>query len=41
MNQGLLTEPVFTADLKAGAAGSYDFGFVDPDKYNGDIAYVP
>ncbi|AEO71025.1 uncharacterized protein THITE_2092533 [Thermothielavioides terrestris NRRL 8126] len=36
-----LDSPVFTADLKHGAAGTYDFGFVDKAKYSGEITYVP
>ncbi|KAK3387890.1 aspartic-type endopeptidase-like protein [Podospora didyma] len=36
-----LEKPVFTADLKFHAAGSYDFGFVDKAKYKGEITYVP
>ncbi|KAL2262150.1 hypothetical protein VTK26DRAFT_2312 [Humicola hyalothermophila] len=36
-----LEEPVFTADLKFHDTGSYDFGFVDPEKYTGEITYVP
>jgi len=32
--------PVFTADLKAGEPGSYDFGFVDKSKYSGQITYT-
>ncbi|KAF2104614.1 penicillopepsin [Rhizodiscina lignyota] len=36
-----LVQPVFTADLKHAAPGSYDFGFIDPKKYTGHIAYVP
>ncbi|KAH6620609.1 aspartic-type endopeptidase-like protein [Chaetomium sp. MPI-SDFR-AT-0129] len=35
-----LDEPVFAADLKAGKAGTYDFGFIDEDKYTGEIAYT-
>ena len=31
--------PLFTADLKHQAAGSYDFGFIDKKKYTGDIKY--
>ncbi|KAI4154862.1 MAG: hypothetical protein LQ340_001389 [Diploschistes diacapsis] len=31
--------PLFTADLKHQAAGSYDFGFIDKSKYTGDIKY--
>lgn len=33
-------EPVFTADLKPGEPGSYDFGQIDDSKYSGDITYV-
>jgi hypothetical protein len=39
INGGL--QPIFTADLKKGAPGSYDFGFVDSTKYNGAITTVP
>jgi aspergillopepsin I len=35
-----LPSPVFTADLKYHAAGSYDFGFIDSSKYTGSITYV-
>ncbi|KAI5286234.1 Type I transmembrane sorting receptor [Ascosphaera aggregata] len=35
-----LEEPLFTADLKHDAPGTYDFGFVDDEKYTGDITYV-
>ena len=33
--------PLFTADLKHNAPGSYDFGFIDKSKYTGDIKYFP
>lgn len=36
-----LQDPVFTADLKKAAPGSYDFGFIDNSKYTGSIAYTP
>lgn len=36
-----LDEPLFTATLKAGAPGSYDFGYIDDSKYSGSISYVP
>jgi hypothetical protein len=35
-----LESALFTADLKKGQPGSYDFGFIDDSKYTGDIAYV-
>lgn len=36
-----LPYPVFTADLKHKANGTYEFGRIDPDKYDGPINYVP
>lgn len=36
-----LASPVFTADLKHAAAGSYGFGYIDSSKYTGSITYVP
>ncbi|KAK3309343.1 aspartic peptidase domain-containing protein [Chaetomium strumarium] len=33
--------PVFTADLNRGAPGRYNFGYIDPSAYKGDITYVP
>ncbi|KAK3319422.1 aspartic-type endopeptidase-like protein [Apodospora peruviana] len=36
-----LTLPVFAADLKHNAAGTYDFGFIDSAKYTGSITYTP
>lgn len=35
-----LASPVFTADLKKGAVGSYEFGFIDSTKYTGAITYT-
>ncbi|KAK4149840.1 aspartic peptidase domain-containing protein [Chaetomidium leptoderma] len=32
---------VFTADLKAGAPGHYNFGYIDPSAYTGNVTYVP
>ncbi|CAK7273385.1 hypothetical protein SEPCBS57363_005626 [Sporothrix epigloea] len=34
-----LDSPLFTADLKHDAAGSYGFGFIDSSLYTGDITY--
>ena len=39
--QHALREPLFTADLRAGRTGRYDFGFVDASAYTGEMAYVP
>ncbi|KAK3396928.1 putative endothiapepsin precursor [Sordaria brevicollis] len=39
--RGKLDEPVFAVDLKFNAAGTYDFGFIDPAKHTGNITYVP
>ncbi|KAK3335151.1 aspartic peptidase domain-containing protein [Cercophora scortea] len=35
-----LTSPVFTADLKAGAPGKYNFGYIDTTAYTGSITYT-
>lgn len=35
-----LPSPVFCANLKYHAAGTYDFGFIDSSKYTGSITYV-
>ncbi|KAL1967175.1 hypothetical protein VTN77DRAFT_3466 [Rasamsonia byssochlamydoides] len=35
-----LAKPLFAVTLKHNAPGSYDFGFIDPNKYNGSIAYT-
>ena len=35
-----LEEQLFTADLKRGTEGSYDFGFIDNSKYSGSIHYT-
>ena len=36
-----LKSKLFAAYLKKGAAGSYDFGFIDSSKYTGAITYTP
>ncbi|KAF2666170.1 aspartic protease pep1 [Microthyrium microscopicum] len=36
-----LTSKLFAADLKKGAAGVYDFGYIDTTKYTGSIVYTP
>jgi len=35
-----LQSALFAADLKKGAAGSYDFGYIDESKYEGDLVYT-
>lgn len=35
-----LPKSLFTADLKHGKPGSYDFGFINTTKYTGSIAYT-
>lgn len=36
-----LAAPLFTTSLKRRAAGTFDFGFIDPKKYVGEIVYTP
>ncbi|EEQ35160.1 putative aspergillopepsin I [Microsporum canis] len=36
-----LDEPVFTAQLRKGKMGSYEFGAIDKTKYAGDLVNVP
>ncbi|KAI1643090.1 acid protease [Daldinia loculata] len=36
-----LAEPLFTADLRAQAAGAYEFGRVDTSKFTGAMTWVP
>ncbi|KAI1758007.1 acid protease [Xylaria castorea] len=35
-----LAEPLFTADLRAGANGAYEFGRIDTSKFTGDMTFV-
>lgn len=39
--QSSLPNKLFTATLKHGAAGSYDFGFINTTKYTGALTYTP
>lgn len=36
-----LPEPVFTADLRHNAAGTYEFGAIDSTKFSGPLAWTP
>jgi aspergillopepsin I len=36
-----LSSNLFTVDLKKGAPGTYDFGFIDNSKHTGQITYTP
>jgi hypothetical protein len=36
-----LAEPLFTADLRPGEVGAYEFGRIDTSKFVGEMAWVP
>lgn len=36
-----LAEPLFTADLRRGEPGAYEFGRIDRSKYTGEMAWIP
>ncbi|KZZ99002.1 Peptidase A1 [Moelleriella libera RCEF 2490] len=36
-----LAEPVFSADLRKGAAGTYTFGAIDRSKFQGELSWAP
>lgn len=38
---GDLSEPVFTADLRPGETGAYEFGAIDESKFSGNLTFVP
>ncbi|KAK0719244.1 secreted aspartic proteinase precursor [Lasiosphaeris hirsuta] len=39
--QSSLDKPLFTADLKSGAPGHFNFGYIDKNAYTGSITYTP
>ncbi|KAK3342002.1 aspartic peptidase domain-containing protein [Lasiosphaeria hispida] len=39
--QPSLDKPLFTADLKSGAPGHFNFGYIDKNAYTGSITYTP
>lgn len=36
-----LPMPLFTADLRKGSAGTYEFGRIDSSKFTGDLTWIP
>lgn len=36
-----LAEPLFTADLRKGAMGAYEFGRIDNSKFTGEMKFIP
>ncbi|KAI4121492.1 MAG: hypothetical protein LQ347_006845, partial [Umbilicaria vellea] len=36
-----LALPLFTANLKHAAPGAYEFGFIDPSQFHGELQYTP
>uniref|UniRef100_A0A0D6R3Y9 Peptidase A1 domain-containing protein n=1 Tax=Araucaria cunninghamii TaxID=56994 RepID=A0A0D6R3Y9_ARACU len=41
ISEGVISSPLFTANLKKGKPGSYNFGYIDNTQYTGSIAYTP